>query len=382
MVKTPLANSVRQLKRASSSRFVRRVTSVFSVKMAGVGVGFLAQVLIARMIGEDQYGFHAYVVSWLAILVIPSAFGMDMATLRFFSAYISSKAYGKANGLLRFGRRFTSVSSLLCFAVCLGIIGVLYRTGRIDADEALGFAAGFSAIPFVARMQLNAKALWACGKSTLDAALLYICRPLMIVLLISLAYALLPDQPTAKASLASFSLATLCVVLIGAVRIGSYMRQNDMIDVEPEYEKRLWIKTSIPLMLTMGFQIILNQCSIVMVGSYLSYAEAGYYSVANRLIQFVLFGLAATNMIVAPMLSSAHQDHRMEDLKRSLRNGAVIGFGLTVPMVVFMLVAGHFVLSIFGKGFTQAYPALVILCVGQLIHSCYGCLGYLIAHDR
>jgi O-antigen/teichoic acid export membrane protein len=58
---------------------------------------------------------------------------------------------------------------------------------------------------------------------------------------------------------------------------------------------------------------------------------------------------------------------------------------LALPVVVVMSVFSDFIMSIFGEGFAQAAPLLVIIAVGQLINVSTGSVGFLLnmtGHER
>jgi len=368
---------IRQFKRVSANGIARRGTMVFVAQVLGVAVGFACQILIARLIGEEQYGIHAYVLSWLFVFALPSVFGMDTVALRFFSSYSESKAYAKIQGLMRFLRRFVLAMSLLSWMVALAIAGVFYWLDRITTEEAICYAIGFTAIPFVAQLNLNMRLLWACQKPVLSAALVNLLRPSLIAALVIASYFLLPETITARESLAAYALATLVIVLVGMKIIRSFREEHQSLAEPPEYERSVWLKAAVPFLLTSSFHIVIEQCSIILVGYYLGYTEAGFYSAASRMVGLAAFGLVATSAVVAPMISAAYTNNRMDDLRHSLRVAAATVFGLTIPLVLVLLLLGKWGLGFFGENFKVAYPVIVILCGGQLVNALSGCVGYL-----
>ncbi len=366
-----------QLKRVGANGIARGGAMVFLVQILGVVVGFACQILIARLVGKEEYGLYAYVISWSFILLLPAVFGMDTVALRFFSSYMESKAYAKVQGLLRFLRQFVLVMSLLSLVVAFAILGGLYWVNRITVDEAVCYTVGLVAIPFAAQLNLNIRLLWACGKPVLSAVLVNILRPGLVAMIVVVGYFLLPESPTAREGLIAYALATAVVVVLGVFAIRSFRRERESVAESPEYERRVWLKTAIPFLLTSSFQVVIEQSSTIMVGYYLGYAQAGFYSAASRMVGLAAFGLVATNAVVAPMISAAYTNNRMDDLKRSLRTASVTVFGLTIPFVAILLLLGEFGLGLFGESFKVAYPALVILCGGQLVNALSGCVGYL-----
>jgi len=368
---------VRQFRRVSANGIARQGVKVFVLQVLGVAVGFACQILIARLVGEEQYGIHAYVISWLFVSVLPAVFGMDLVALRFFSSYSESKAYAKIQGLIRFSRRLVLSMSLLSLMVALAIVGILHRVGRITDVVAICFAVGLASIPIAAQLNLNIRLLWACKKPALSAALVNLLRPSLVAAMVTSSYFLLPGATTARESLFAYVLATLVIVLIGSKAIRSFCKERQPLTEPPEYERSVWLKAAMPFLLIASFHIVIEQCSIIMVGYYLGYTQAGFYSAASRMVSLAAFGLIATDAVVAPMISAAYSNNRMDDLRRSLRTAAATVFALTIPLVLVLLLLGKLGLGFFGESFKVAYPVIVILCGGQLVNALSGCVGYL-----
>ncbi len=60
------------------------------VRLAGVGIGFLSHVLLARLLQADGYSKFIYVLTWVGVLVLLGKAGLDTASLRFVAAYTGS----------------------------------------------------------------------------------------------------------------------------------------------------------------------------------------------------------------------------------------------------------------------------------------------------
>lgn len=361
-------------KRVCANGIARRGVAVFLVQVLGVAAAFATQILLARLLGKEQYGIHTYVLSWMAILLLPAVFGMDTMSLRFLSSYTDSNTKAKAEGLVRFSRLIVLSTSLLSSTIAICIIYFLVVNSIISVELAICFSIGLAAIPLAAQMNLNTGLLRACRKPAFASSLVNPIRPSFIALFFSSAYLFLPHEITAKESLIAYLLATVSVVFIGAKALQKYQAST----TTKEYEKRLWLESAWPLMLTSSFQMVMRQCDIIMVGYYIGITQAGFYSVATRMVGLVAYGLNATNAVVAPMISAAYASNRTDELKRSLRSSAATVFGLTIPLAILMLLVGKWGLSQFGDGFSSAYPALVILCSGQIFNALCGCVGYLL----
>ena len=62
---------------------LRGATLSIGIRVTGLALAFLAQVLISRMSGVDAYGLYMYCFAWLALLLVFTRSGTDEAPVRF-----------------------------------------------------------------------------------------------------------------------------------------------------------------------------------------------------------------------------------------------------------------------------------------------------------
>jgi O-antigen/teichoic acid export membrane protein len=83
--------------------------------------------------------------------------------------------------------------------------------------------------------------------------------------------------------------------------------------------------------------------------------------VANAL--FKAIGIA-----LAPMVSDIHGADQRDHLARLYKAASRWMFAIGVPAFLVQVLFGRWLLSLFGEEFIAAYPALVILAIGQLVN--------------
>ena len=76
---------------ALTSRLLRRGASgAFIVSVTGTGLGLLANLAMARLIGRAEYGVYALMFSWVSVLAMIAQAGQDISIVRFVPTYIQS----------------------------------------------------------------------------------------------------------------------------------------------------------------------------------------------------------------------------------------------------------------------------------------------------
>ena len=141
---------------------------------------------------------------------------------------------------------------------------------------------------------------------------------------------------------------------------------------------RQWVAASLPLLIIGVTQELLNQLEIILLGWLADARSAGLFSAASRLASLMPFALVALGVVSAPMIASAYHRADFAEMNRIAGLAARIALGFAAIAGLGLVVAGRFLLGIFGREFVQAYPALLILLVGGVINAFTGVVAYLL----
>ena len=108
----------------------------FLIRIAGAGLGFGLQVLLARTLALTDYGLYVTFWTWLFVAGQVSTFGFNDSVLRFLPRYAGRRRHGDAAGFLRAGYRTVIAGSL---AVALaGLAGAAVLAAVPALREAAG----------------------------------------------------------------------------------------------------------------------------------------------------------------------------------------------------------------------------------------------------
>ncbi|MBD3867920.1 MAG: flippase [Acidobacteria bacterium] len=343
-------------------------------RSAGVGIGFLSHVLLARLLQAEEYSRYIYVLTWLNVLVLLGKAGLDTATLRFVAAYRSSGEAGRLRGFLRKSRSIGFTVSVLVAATAGAVVTAL--SGRLDPVLYSAFLVSCLALPVNGLLAIRSACLQAM-KQVIRAELPQsVARPALTLAGAWLLFRILGRAPRSDETLGAYLAAGILALVVV-----EYWNRSALSGVEtaapPEYETGLWVKTAMPLLLISGFHLVLNQTDTLMLGMIRSTGEAGAYAVASRVTQLIFLGQWAVNAIAAPMFSELHHGGKKERLQEAATYAARAAFLVTVPLAFGLVFFGRQVLAIFSSEFTVAWTALAILAAGQIIHVLCGSVGLL-----
>jgi hypothetical protein len=105
----------------------RSSLSAFVVNSAAVGVTYIAQLSIARVVGATSYGYYSYVVAFVTILAYLAALGFDVSLIRLVASYKIRGAWGLMSGVIGYAE-----SRVIGCGSILALLGALIVTVLSD----------------------------------------------------------------------------------------------------------------------------------------------------------------------------------------------------------------------------------------------------------
>jgi O-antigen/teichoic acid export membrane protein len=355
--------------KGSDGVLVRGALGAFVVKTVGVGLLFGLHVLLARLLGVAEYGIYIYAIAWINILMILCLMGFQTSLVRFISAYRANQQWGLLRGLLRF-------SNFLVFAVSLsaamaGVIFIRFLGDRINSEQARTFYAAFLILPILALVKLREAGLQALKHVVQSQLLIRVLRPLILAV-ISIGLFLLVRGHFTALSVVMGNIAAVVVVFgVGSIWLSKSL-PGDIRSCTAVYEQREWLKVSLPLLFIVGMSLVLKRTDIIMIGAIRGPEDAGIYSAATNISNFLVFGLMAFNSILAPMISEFYHTGGKKELQRIIKLAARGIFVFTVLVGILLIVLGKSLLSFFGEAFVVAYVPLLVLLSSRIVISLAG----------
>jgi O-antigen/teichoic acid export membrane protein len=343
----------------------------FLLQGVGGGLTFAMQVLLGRWMGVRDYGTYSFTVAWAALVAVFAGIGVPLTALRFIPAFLSQGDFSRIRGILTIS---LAVTCAIAFGIALvGSVAAVLISGASGPDWAV--IAGLWITALLTLQELGQEFARGFRLIVLAYAPGLVLIPLFTILggAAYVAFGRHHDSGAAQTNTVGAIAASL--LLQGGrfwSRVGSAVRQ-----AAPIYETRLWMAVALPLFLVLGFQVVLSDTDIVLVGAFVGPRAAGTYAAASKISSVVAMILVAVNAIAAPMYSSLWAEGKLKDLAELTHWVAVRVFWPSLLVSVVLAVAAKPILSLFGAGFSEGNWILTVLLVGQLINAAMGSVGYL-----
>lgn len=345
-------------------RLARGSVAAFAIYIAGAGLTYCSQLLIARIVGADGYGIYAYVFAWMTVLAYASALGFDVSLLRFVAAYRAQEDWALLRGLIQYAERRVAIVG---FGIALIGICVMTIWARERSPELVWtFRIGFFLVPVWALLWVRSSGVRAFGGVVSAVAPDRMVRDGLLIGLISLATLL----PSLKIDAALVMMATLVssAAGLGLVSLARRRLRPRAVDhVLPAYARPAWRRTVLPLLIIGAAEALLNRTGVVLLGWMGDTRNAGIYALAFNIAFLVVLPRTAVNALFAPTVSDLfvrNDQAALQGLVTKAASWTLFGAaGIALPIALL----AEPLLTLFGPDFGAGVPALRILLIGQVI---------------
>ncbi len=355
------------------AKLVRVSCGAFLLKITGAGTAFGVQLLLARILNASGYGSYVYVITCINFLTLPVILGFDTATLRFIPQYISHEKYNMVFGYIERSRHIVLLSALVVSS--LATFYLQFEQQALPAEVYLLFIISFLLLPINGLIRLSGSVLQSIHGALVSQFVQVVFRPLLIALGVSTAYLYTRENLTEIAILANVVSGIASIIFLGI--IVNKRLKNYKIDKKNDYETKHWFFVALPLLFNTGFNVILSQADILMIGYFLNQESVGVYAAVTKTASLVTFVLTAVNSIAAPMISQLYSAEKRTELQRIATLAARLTFFASLPICAFLIIWSNEVLSLFGREFHHGSEALVCLSSAQLFSALAGSVGFL-----
>jgi O-antigen/teichoic acid export membrane protein len=335
--------------------------AVFGVRIAAAACAFVAQVLMARLMGGAEYGIFATIWVWTALLGHASTWGLSQAACRFLPTYRAQGSAGPERGFLAFGAAFslTAASALAgCGAALLWLV-----PGLISGDYSGAVLVAALVLPLFALQDFCEGVARGRNWTLLAVVPPYLLRQGLIMALMLAAVGF--GAPAEAAIAVACTLAATALSLAWQAAILVRRLRAERHAARALYPWRDWLRAALPMALIDLAGSGFNFVDVLVLGFLLPPAEVGAYFAATRLLQFVVFVQYAASSVTAQAFAAAQARGDRAGLEALVRRWSRLTLAATVATGLAVVGAGPLLLGLFGPGFREALPLLALLVAGH-----------------
>ncbi|WP_112814512.1 lipopolysaccharide biosynthesis protein [Brucella pseudogrignonensis] len=340
----------------------------FSVRVASAAIALISQVILARWMGEFQYGI--FVLVWLSMIIIGdlACFGLHTTIIRYVPEYVQRNLFNPLRGILYAGRLF-ALGSATAIAL-FGAVLLLLLKDRIETYYLIPFILGFICLPMIALGNMLDGI--ARSRTWIMMALTpsYIIRPLLVLIFMIAAHA--ASLPSTATTALGVSIAATWATTVGQWLMLDRSLKRDIPSGQREILFAQWMKVALPIFLVEGFFFLLINVDVLMVGHAMDPQHVAIYFAATKIMALAHFVYFAVKASVAQRYSDLLHSGDHAEFASFAEASTRWTFWPTLFLGLFILALGYPLLMLFGSAFTEGYPLLFILIIGVIARASVG----------
>ena len=347
---------------------LRGATFVFLCRVAGAGLAFVSQIVLARSMGADQLGVYVFAFSLSILLTTVSGLGFPAAAIRFIGASLAKE---RGDLVLGFVRRTVQIFAGAGLVIAgIGVTLVITIDGLVDDERRSAVILAILLVPVFG--QLVSRTGVAIGLSWLRPGFLpnMVFRPLLFLIFIAVSWYLavpLAADGAMLLQLLSVSLVTLAVILVMRRKL-----KSEFPETRPAYETSLWVRTALPLLMISVFTNYFMELNLFIAGTHLEAGDLAVFNASFRTAALIAFGLYAVDAVTMPQISRFHAASDKKALRTTIIRASRLRFWGAVVAMVPLIWLGRPILGLFGEQFVDGYDALLILAASQVLSAALG----------
>jgi O-antigen/teichoic acid export membrane protein len=349
-------------------RAQRNAMVAFSVRCTSALILYATQIILARWMGGYEYGIYVFVWTWVIILGGISHLGLGLAAIRLAPMYREIGDFNHLRGLMR-GVRLMAVAGGT-MTMMIGLVATWLIQDRLEDHYILPIYLGLLCIPLFTLAEVQDGIGRSQGWMSVGLIPPYVLRPFLLLATMVAAHEYGLEMLAATAAGAAV-LATWCAGSVQTYLVNANLRSE--IPAGPRaYDFKAWLKTSLPFLLIITCELLLQNTDILVISRFLTPTDVGIYFAAAKTMALIMFVHYAVGSAVAHRFSALHARGDHDGLRNVFKDAVNWTFWPSLAGAIVILTFSKPILSLFGPQFTSGYPVMCILIVGFLFRSAMG----------
>lgn len=360
----------------SDRQFIlKQAGGVFLIRAFYKGINFLIAVLLTRYLTIWEYGTYTLAFSWAYLLSVPALFGIDRLATRELAHLQIKEKWPLLRGFLLWSFRN---SILLLIA---GSLIFIAGTTLFVQDQALrnGLWMASLLIPafgLVRILQNSAEGLKVIAIGRIPDMII---QPIAFVFIVILIQKLVSAWLNTNSVLFLYAVTTYVFSIgLGAMILFQSIPKQ-VLQAVKDVNITDWKARAAPFLFINILSVTDTRLATLMLGFWASKPDVALYTIATRGTDVISFILAAFAPPVVRIGLQAYLNNRPAKLQRVVSRSVWLMLLISMPIAVFFIVWGKTFLMFFGPQYVAAYPALIILSMGEIVNVLSGNLGQLLA---
>ncbi len=366
-----------------------------AMRVLGAAGLLISHLVLARGLGVAGFGEYAQAIAWVQFLCVFGKLGLDNASLRYVSEYVTQ---GEAGNLRSFLADSTTASFLASAAAmaCLNVAAFVFWNS-IGAGLASCLIVASTMIPLISLRQIQEASLRGIGRIFESQASTTVWPFLLFVMA-----AIVWSSSSTRMSSATATLLHLISVVVVSILVYSFLRQSRISGGIPDLRvplhqpvdgdtsdemlrpgkarrdrvrddrtlatnRRRWAYSASAFLVFELLIALKSRIGTVVAGQCLGNDSAGLYAAMERFADISVLGSQSLGMVIAPQFATLFAAGRYPEMRRLMTRSQILGLAFAVPAALGFACFGDFLFLLLGSNYRAGWNVLLALLTSTCI---------------
>lgn len=358
---------------SSSKSLIVNALGTGVIRVIGIALNLLSTVVLGRLLGADGYGVFAFAYAFAIVLSVVAVAGTDNLTTREVARALATMNSSMGYHIIKWAKKTVfGITVTLSIIIAFLLYAFEDELGSTKTDALL---ISLPLIAVLAFLRLNQGVLQGFSRILHSQFPMLVIFPGALILITLITNII--NKVTAISAITICLAAAISALFVSSLWLFKAKKGLRRTPIHNTTSKE-WRRSTLSLGFVAVMAMLNDQVGILMLGILSTSDLAGLLDVARKSSALVAFSLMIVNMPLAPLVAQYYAKADGHSLQIAVRKAARLALIIGGLIVIFLTVFGEHVLRLFGPDFEVAYPALLILCIGQLVNVASGSVGVLL----
>lgn len=353
-----------------------RITSFFrssyvgsmGVRISNAALSLGVSILLARLLGPQEYGRYGILLSVAMLLAIPFTAGLPKTLTKEIAVARVEKDHGLVRVLIRLGTK----TFIGIVPIVLLITFCLFASGYEVAGLSTGIIIAAVLAPISSADANRLAIMRGLGSAVKSQVPDMLLRPL-ITMVIVLGLTVTVGQATAITGIIAYSIATVFGFAVGSLMVQKELKAVPDMPSQTPIRKKSFLTSVLTLSLLGGAASLTGNIDMLLLNELSTYEAAGQYKVALAGLALVVMGGNAVSAVAFTRLAETIPTGDKKAIARLSDQALKWSIVFTTGATAFVFLIGQPIIEmVYGSNYSDVWGILVILSVGFCIAFSFG----------
>ena len=336
------------------------------VRFLSLSFGFGANLLLARVLGTEQFGVYSYVMFAMSLVAMVGTLGFPTLLVRDISQLEAAGRSQEITALIKSTREI----SLVCTVVFIMAIG--YASLNLMLPDSLYLKPMLPALlvlPLSVLLILQEHIYRGYDLPVIAQIPQHIILKGLFLLVVATSASGLFDGEYEAADFIGWQIAvSLLGLAFGTLAMSKYLRSRPTAS-QPHFrqDRSILLNKAFPFLLISVVFFLNRQIDFLVLGALGTPSEAGIYRVTMRGAELVFLSWSVVVVVVQPKIARAFATGDVAEAWRITKISATVVACISAPIAAGLCAFSTEFLSMFGNAYIAGENALKVLAIGYLV---------------